>query len=72
MKLQDEARLHVQRQYSHTVLFLLPSKVKPVKAELKHSNESPSPLQVYRSQNTLFGLNIDRNYTLNAAEALQS
>lgn len=70
MKLQDEARLHVHRQHSHSVIFT--SIHGQTKAELKHSHESPSPLQIYRSQNNLFGLNVDRNYALNAAEALQS
>lgn len=34
-------QFHNHSQYSHTMLFLVPSKVKIAKAELKHDNKSP-------------------------------
>lgn len=59
-----------QTTFTHSVIFT--SIHGQTKAELKQNNKSPSPLQLYRSQNNLFGLNMDRNYALKAAEALQS
>ena len=52
------------------MLFLLPSKVKIAKAELKHNNEfPPSPPHVQTTEDISFWLNLHQNYAFNAAEA---
>lgn len=38
-------QFHIHSQFSHTMLFLVPSKVKIAKAELKHDNKSPPALK---------------------------